>query len=384
MPAVDFSIISEGARVYLVPSLPIWGDQSAIRLGQTGLSFRGFRLIVRSPDNLSKRLIDRFILAEEMQDLDCPDFIQSQIDDQLTAIRSAKPCMDVAGLSMPLSFTKPLIMGVLNVTPDSFSDGGKFIDTDKAVTHARAMMAAGASLIDIGGESTRPGAKAVWEGEEADRVVPVITALAADGIPISIDTRHSFVMKAAIKAGGHIINDVTALTYDSESMDVVAACNAPVILMHSNGQSKDEPIYDDVLLDVYDYLKDRIKACVAAGIDHSRIMTDPGIGFGKRVVEDNLALLNGLSLFHTLGCPILLGASRKRFIGAIAGVEQADDRMAGSMASALHGITQGVQMVRVHDVAETMQAIKLQQAFHDHSLMDQPGLRTERLESLDV
>lgn len=264
-------------------------------------------------------------------------------------------------------------MGVLNVTPDSFSDGGKFLDTDAAILRARQMIAEGADIIDIGGESTRPGATPVWEGEEAERVVPVIEALVAEKITMSIDTRHSTVMQKAVQAGAHIINDVSALTYDGESMAVAAASDAPIVLMHARGDPKtmqDAPEYDDVLLDVFDYLQERVEACAAAGIERCRLIVDPGIGFGKRVVQDNLALMNGLSLFHGLGCPVLLGASRKRFIGAITGEETADRRMPGSLAAALKGVEEGMQILRVHDVAETVQAVKLAQAMHDAAMMD--------------
>ena len=235
------------------------------------------------------------------------------------------------------------------------------------------MVAEGADIIDIGGESTRPGAKPVWEGEEAERVVPVIEALQADGVPLSLDSRHSFVMDKGLKAGAHIINDVSALDYDPDSMAIVAKSDAPVVLMHAQGlpeTMQDRPSYQHVLFDVYDYLAGRIAACETAGIARGRIITDPGIGFGKRVVQDNLALILGLPLFLTLGCPVLLGASRKRFIGAITGEEEAGRRMAGSLAAAIKGVELGTQVVRVHDVAETAQALKLVQAFHDAAMMD--------------
>ena len=264
-------------------------------------------------------------------------------------------------------------MGVLNITPDSFSDGGKFVDIDKAITHAIEMVDAGADIIDIGGESTRPGATAVWEGEEKQRVLPVIEALQQCKIPLSLDSRNAAVMEEGLTAGVHIINDVSALTHDKRSLEVVKASNAPVILMHSNGDPKtmqDTPSYDDVVLDVFDYLEGRIDFCVAAGIDKARLMVDPGIGFGKRVVNDNLALINNLSLFHTLGCPLLLGVSRKRFIGAVSNVEAAEDRMAGSLAAGLAGLAQGAQILRVHDVDETVQAVKIFQGLNDAALMD--------------
>ncbi|WND02892.1 dihydropteroate synthase [Temperatibacter marinus] len=378
MQTNDLKHLPEGARVYLVPSLPIWGDERSLRLGSTGLGFRSVRVIIRTPETPAHRVFDEYLLWEEVDTLHVSDSIREQINTQLSHLRSPRSSLKLEDVTKDLSFLSPLIMGVLNVTPDSFSDGGDFIDPEHAIVRARRMIAEGADIIDIGGESTRPGAAPVWEGDEAERVIPVILALAKEGVPLSIDTRHSFVMEEALKAGATIINDVSALTYDPESLAVAAQSTAPVILMHSKGESKQQHIYDDVVLDVYDYLAERREVCLQAGISKDRIILDPGIGFGKRVVEDNMALMNSLSLFHSLGSPVLLGASRKRFIGAVTGVEQAKDRMPGSLASALKAFEQGVQIVRVHDVSETKQALKLIQGLHDHALMDQPGLRAER------
>jgi dihydropteroate synthase len=266
-----------------------------------------------------------------------------------------------AGLSMDA----PRIMGILNVTPDSFSDGGKFLKPDAAMMAVRAM-AAEADILDVGGESTRPGAAEVAEAEEISRTAPVIAAIRAAGIlrAVSIDTRKAAVAEAALMAGAGIVNDVTALTFDPGMAALVAAQKAPVILMHSiaNPQTmQDNPRYDDVLLDVYDALAARVAAAEAAGIARDRIAIDPGIGFGK-TLDHNLQLLARLSLFHSLGLPVLLGASRKRFIGTISGVEEAQRRLPGSLAVALAGVAQGVQMIRVHDVPETRQALSLWQA----------------------
>lgn len=271
------------------------------------------------------------------------------------------PRADFAGLSM----AGPRIMGILNVTPDSFSDGGRFLATGAAVRQARAM-AEGADILDIGGESTRPGAAPVEISEEIARTAPVIAALRAGGItlPISIDTRKAAVAEAALGAGAQVVNDVAALSYDAGLGPLVAARGAPVILMHHQGTPEvmqADPRYDDVLLDVHDWLADRLAAALAMGIPRDRIALDPGIGFGK-TVEHNLALLRGLSLFHGLGQPVLLGASRKRFIGSIGAAAEAQARMPGSVAVALAGVAQGVQMIRVHDVAETRQALRLWQA----------------------
>ena len=271
------------------------------------------------------------------------------------------PRPDFAGLSMD----RPRIMGILNVTPDSFSDGGLFLKPEAAMMQARAM-AAQADILDVGGESTRPGAVEVTEANEIARTAPVIAAMRAAGIAraVSIDTRKASVAKAALAAGAGIVNDVTALQFDPGMAAVVAASGAPVILMHSiatPATMQDDPVYGDVLLDVYDALAARVAAAEAAGILRDRIAVDPGIGFGKTLAH-NLALLARLSLFHGLGLPVLLGASRKRFIGTLSGEEDAAKRLPGSLAVALAGVAQGIQMIRVHDVRETRAACTLWQA----------------------
>lgn len=279
--------------------------------------------------------------------------------DDLARLSAPRP--DFAGLAMD----RPRLMGILNVTPDSFSDGGLFLAPDAALMQAR-RMAGGADIIDIGGESTRPGAAEVAEGDEIARTAPVIAALRAGGLdlPISIDTRKAGVARAAFAAGAGILNDVTALQFDPAMAQVAAQAGRPVILMHSiktPATMQNDPQYDDVLLDVYDALAARIAAAEAAGIARARIAIDPGIGFGK-TLSHNLALLARLSLFHNLGVPVLLGASRKRFIGTIARQDEAARRVPGSLAVALAGAAQGVQMIRVHDVDETRQALSLWQA----------------------
>lgn len=272
--------------------------------------------------------------------------------------RLCRPRADFAGLSMDL----PRIMGILNVTPDSFSDGGRFTDAAAAIAQAKAM-ALGADVLDIGGESTRPGAAEVEVAEEIARTAPVIAALRGAGLKtaISIDTRKGSVAQAALDAGAGIVNDVAAMGFDPTIAPVTATAGAPIILMHSiktPATMQDDPVYDDVLLDVYDFLAARIAQAQAAGIPAARIMVDPGIGFGK-TLQHNLTLLRGLSLFHGLGVPVLLGVSRKRFIGTIGQEPQADRRMPGSVALALEGVAQGAQMLRVHDVSETQQALRL-------------------------
>ena len=277
----------------------------------------------------------------------------------LATLTAARP--DFGGLSMG----RPRIMGIVNVTPDSFSDGGLFYRPEAALMGAR-QMAASADILDIGGESTRPGAQEIAPQEEIARTAPVIAAMRAAGItrPISIDTRKAAVAQAALTAGAGIVNDVTAMTFDPAMAGTVAQSPAPVILMHSiaNPQTmQNDPRYDDVLLDVYDALAARKVEAEAAGIPTARIAIDPGIGFGKTLAH-NLALLARLSLFHSLGVPVLLGASRKRFIGTLSGEEDAARRMPGSLAVALAGVAQGMQMIRVHDVAETRAALSLWQA----------------------
>ena len=263
---------------------------------------------------------------------------------------------------------RPRIMGVLNVTPDSFSDGGRHERLEDAVAQGLDLVAAGADILDIGGESTRPGAEPVPVAEEIARVVPAIMALRAAGLtaPISVDTRKAEVARAAFTAGADIFNDVSALTWDPESLSFAAGCGGPVCLMHAQGDPRTmqaAPAYDDVLLDVYAFLEDRVAAAEAAGIARDRIIVDPGIGFGKSV-EHNLDLIRGLSIFHGLGCVLLLGASRKRFIGAIADVPDAAARGPGSIAVALEGLRQGAQVIRVHDVPETRQAVAVWSALN--------------------
>ena len=258
-----------------------------------------------------------------------------------------------------VTLDRPLILGIVNVTPDSFSDGGHFLGLEAAIAHGRKLAADGADFLDIGGESTRPGAAPVTIEEEIGRVVPVIRALAADGLRLSIDTRHSAVMRAALDAGAIIINDISALEGDPDSMAVAAASNASIVLMHMQGQPatmQQAPHYDDAPREVHDYLAGRIKACLKAGLAKDRLCVDPGIGFGK-ALGHNLDILSHLDVFQDLGVPVLLGVSRKSVIGAMSRGEPADRRLGGSIAAALAGLEKGVQILRVHDVAETVQAV---------------------------
>jgi dihydropteroate synthase len=259
---------------------------------------------------------------------------------------------------------RPLVMGVLNVTPDSFSDGGQWFDTERAVAHGRALLKAGADIIDVGGESTRPGAGELHPREEIQRVEPVVRALVQSGAVVSIDTRHKAVMEAGLDAGARIVNDVSALTHDVESASLIARRGASVVLMHMRGEPhtmQREPVYISPLIEVLEFLRVRIEACFAAGIPRERIAIDPGIGFGKFVAH-NLELLSGIASFHTLGCGIVLGVSRKSTIARLSRGEPPQARLPGSLAAALSAVQQGVQVLRVHDVAETRQALAVGRA----------------------
>jgi len=260
-----------------------------------------------------------------------------------------------------VSFERPRIMGIINVTPDSFSDGGDRMAVADALAAMRKM--ARADIIDIGGESTRPGARTVPVAEEIARVVPVIEAARGEGIavPISIDTRKAAVAEAALDAGADLVNDVSALAFDPAMAGLVAERGVPICLMHAQGEPptmQDAPYYEDVSLEIFGYLQDRIRVAEAAGIARERIIVDPGIGFGK-TLQHNLTLLQGLSLYHDLGVPLLLGVSRKGVIGTVGGASRAKDRLPGSLAAALHCVAQGVHMLRVHDVVETGQALDM-------------------------
>lgn len=281
-----------------------------------------------------------------------------------TRAQLARPERPICGLPSD----RPILMGILNVTPDSFSDGGHHYAYAAAVARGRELVAEGADILDVGGESTRPGAADVPAEEEVARVVPVITALREEGItvPISIDTRKADVLRAAIAAGANLLNDVSALRYDPLCAEIAAEAGLAVCLMHAKGDPRTmqmAPSYTDVLVEVADFLAERVEAAVASGIPRDRILVDPGIGFGK-TVEHNLALIQGIALFHDLGCPILIGASRKRFIGTLGRADEPGDRIPGSIAVALEALHAGVQVLRVHDVRETRQAVSLWRAMH--------------------
>ena len=337
-------------------------DGEAVRLAG-GLAYASrFALIERDGGQVVSR---RRLSVSELRDL--PEEAQLQLD----ALKRAHAALQCGARTIRLD--QPQVVGILNVTPDSFSDGGKFLDDpDVANAHAAAMLEAGAAMIDVGGESTRPGAAAVWEGDELKRVIPAVERLAASGAAISVDTRRPAVMEAALAAGAHAINDVSALRHDPRSLEFAARSGAPVILMHAPGEGEDlhsGAAYADVVLDVFDWLAARRDAAIAAGVARERIVLDPGIGFGKSLA-DNLALINALPLFHALGQPLMLGASRKRMIGALSNEAPAHQRLAGSLTLALKGMEAGVQLLRVHDVAETVQALRVWRGLRDAALTD--------------
>lgn len=261
-----------------------------------------------------------------------------------------------------LDLSKPRVMGIVNVTPDSFSDGGKFNTTEKAIAHAIQLVEEGADILDIGGESTRPGATPVPLDEELKRVIPVIEGLRDVGVPLSIDTYKPQVMQAAITAGADIVNDVCALR-EPQALEIVATSQAGVCLMHMQGRPQTmqaDPQYDDVVSEVRDFLKDRLDAAVQAGIDRSRIVLDPGFGFGKRTAH-NLTLLNHLNDIQILGLPLLIGLSRKSVLGQVVG-SSVDERIHASIAASVVSVMKGANIVRVHDVKPTIDALKIVQA----------------------
>jgi dihydropteroate synthase len=312
------------------------------------------------------RIVDEKRVEQRLVPIDRLDELGEEALPIVTRLTAARPPLRLGARTIPLD--QPQVMAILNVTPDSFSDGGAHVgDPAGAAEAGMKMLESGAALLDVGGESTRPGAATVWEGDEIARVRPVIERLAAGGAAVSIDTRKAAVMEAALDAGATLINDVSALSWDDRSAEVLAARDCPIVLMHTRAKPEGR---SDVLIHVYDWLETRIAWAEERGIARSRIIVDPGLGAGSfgKSVRDNLALINGLALLHGLGCPILLGASRKTFIGAIGGEAPVEQRLGGSIATVLSGVAQGAQLLRVHDAFESVQAIRVWRALRDEAL----------------
>jgi len=361
-------------NVYLHPITLVAGPQAvegdAVRLGGSMAYAREFALLLRGADGgVTERIVTTAAgLAGVIARL--PDLAAREATRQWDNLKKIHAPLQLGGRTIRLD--QPQVMGILNVTPGSFSDGGQHDNPDAARAHTAAMLEAGAAIIDIGGESTRPGAAATFEDEEIRRVVPAVRAAAEMGAAISVDTRRAGVLEAAISAGAHMVNDVSALRYDPRSVEVAAQLGCPVVLMHAPGSGEDLHAggkYLDVVCEVFDFLRLARERAIVAGIAEERIVIDPGIGFGKSLGE-NLALINALPLFHALGSPLMLGASRKRMIGALSHEEDAGARLAGSIALAVRGMEAGVHLLRVHDVAETVQARNVWRGLRDSALTD--------------
>jgi len=341
-----------GEKLYLRPVGLLYGasaeaavaDSQALPLAGGPIAFTAAELIEGAPGRMRTKLFTAAALAQSKE---------TGLAALLHRVMAKRP--PFAGLALD----SPLLMGIVNVTPDSFSDGGLYDTTEGAIVRAAQLAEDGAAIVDIGGESTRPGADTVEVSEEAARVLPVIEGLSGLRAVISIDTRKAPVAREAAKRGVKILNDVSALTYDPKCLSVAIETGLSLVLMHAKGEPKTmqvNPTYDNVVLEVFDYLEARIEAAVAAGIERSRIAADPGLGFGKTLAH-NLALLAHTSLFHGLGVPLLIGASRKRFIQGIAGGVEPRAREPGSHAAAIAAAAQGAQILRVHDIAGTRQAL---------------------------
>ena len=348
------AILPSSARIYLTP---LGGAGRAFSPPVGADSFSQLHVTWREPGQPGQHCV---VARDALGDW-CAhqhEAVRSRIETHLAAL--AAPRSPIAGLS----FDRPRLMGVINVTPDSFSDGGRFFDAAAAIAEGHRHNEDGADIIDIGGESTRPGAEPVTAAEEVRRVIPVIEGLRRLPVPISIDTRRAPVMRAALAAGARIVNDVSALSYDPESLAVVAESGVPVVLMHSRGDPRTmqvAPTYVDCVYDIFDYLESRIAACREAGIAKSRLVIDPGIGFGK-TVQHNIDILRALGVYRSLGCPLLIGASRKSFIAKLSRGEPADRRLPGSLAAGLLGLAAGADIVRVHESGATRQALAVWRA----------------------
>jgi dihydropteroate synthase len=313
--------------------------------GNKRISFRQIEILSRN----SKRIIDLKDISK------LPKLIREKIIKDLKIITKKNKNFS------NLNFNKiPNIMGILNLTPDSFSDGGKFNKKKIGITHANSLFQLGADIVDVGGESTRPGSKSVSKKEEWNRIGEILKGINKK-IPLSLDTRKSEVMNKGIQIGIKLINDISGLSYDSKTLEVLKKSKTPFVIQHSQGtpeKMQKNPKYKNELLDIYDFFEKKIKFVRSMGIKHNNIMIDPGIGFGKNL-KHNMNLIRSVSIFHTLGFPILLGLSRKRFIKDLSGKNDSKERLGGTVASSVYAIMQGVQVLRIHDVNELRQSIKV-------------------------
>ena len=338
-------------RYYVRPIFTKFKTKKSLFLGSSKLFFNEIELIINNNDKIQSK----FLKIDEIKLL--PSHIQKEINKKISNITKKRKKIG------KLTFDHPLVMGVLNITPDSFYDGGKYLSSSDAIDKYKKIIREGADIIDIGGESTRPGSKEINAKEEINRIIPIISKIrkTKKNIFISVDTRKSSVMKEACKYNINLINDVSGLRFDKNSKNFLSTNKIPFVLMHSIStpeKMQKEIKYKNVLLDIYDFFEKQIGLCERNGISKNRIIIDPGIGFGK-TLQQNLKLISNIALFHSLGLPLLLGASRKSFIGKIEKNELYEDRLGGSIATALYGLAEGVQIFRVHDIYETKQSIKV-------------------------
>jgi dihydropteroate synthase len=348
--------------IYIRPTNIVFGQKANYFIQEgTAKSLCGLEDIGFLSAEILKRQSDRNIVEEyNVIDLDKLDF-RGEIESDLIKITSKRN--DI----LNLNFQNPILMGVLNVTPDSFSDGGKYNTTFRALDHVKNMIDFGAHIIDVGGESTRPGAKSVSEQDEITRISETIQLIKKQhpNQLVSLDTRKSRVMQHGLSIGVDLLNDVSALDFDQQSFQVVKDSGKPIILNHSQGipeNMQNNPTYDNVLLDIFDYFENKIKFLKNNGIKDEQIIIDPGIGFGK-TLEHNLEIISKISLFHSLGYPIMVGPSRKSFISKIMGEKDNPQRLGGTIASVLYSYLQGIQLFRVHDIQETSEALKVYSEF---------------------
>jgi dihydropteroate synthase len=342
------------ARLYVRPLGLLWGEDAddAVEAGEAGriagglAAFTTAEVIGREGAKITRQRCGFRELAQRKEEA---------LRERLELVQM--PRKEIAGFSM----SSPVIMGIVNVTPDSFSDGGESASPQEAIAHGRRLAREGARIIDIGGESTRPGSEGVTAAEERARVLPVVKSLTEEGHLVSIDTRKASIMREAARAGAAMINDVSALQFDGDAAATAAQLKLPVCLMHARGTPKtmqENPQYEDVVLDVFDALETLIERAQTAGVERRLILADPGIGFGK-TFRHNLEILRSLAIYHGLGVPLVFGASRKSFIGALTGEKAGSERAAGSVGAALAAAAQGAQVLRVHDVKATAQALSV-------------------------